>query len=146
MLDWQKYIQQYILPNHSQWGDHAYSHLPLTAVKRYLIATHWSNARGPTILGRKESSVQSVAEFLVFFPSPQSTIYIIVELVPEEISSDSGSIIKEDVSKAQGKQKTKQPRNLKTPLIKVERGILNIKEDNIVTEGEQRHVSTIVNI
>ena len=96
--------------------------------------------------GEKRKLFQSVAGFLVFFPSPQLTIYIDVELIPQEISSDSGSLLKEDVSKAEGKEKANQSRNSKTPLIKVEHIILNIKEDNIVTEGEQRHVSTIINI
>ena len=113
--NWQAYINKYILPNHSQWNDHAYAALPPSAIKRYLIATHWSVARGPTILGRKESSVETVTKFLAFFPTVQSTIYIIVELQREDQTNDVPS---PNLRLGGNSAKEKQKEN--TPTIKTE--------------------------
>ena len=84
MLDWQTFISKYILPNHSQWEDFGYHRLTTTSINRYLIATQWSIARGPTVLGKRECGVTTISQFLTFFPSQQSIIYIIVELEVEE--------------------------------------------------------------
>ena len=59
-----------------------------TSIKRYLIATQWSIGRGPTVLGKGERGVTTISQFLTFFPSPQSIIYIIVELEVEEQEQD----------------------------------------------------------
>ena len=59
-----------------------------TSIKRYLIATQWSIGRGPTVLGKRERGVTTISQFLTFFPSPQSIIYIIVELEVEDPEQD----------------------------------------------------------
>ena len=53
-----------------------------------MIATQWSITRGPTVLGKRERGVTTISQFQSFFPSPQSIIYIIVELVVEECGQD----------------------------------------------------------
>ena len=125
VTDWQQYIREYILPNHSQWGDHDYSKLPPTAIQRYLIATNWSNAKGPTILGRTESSVQSIGQFLAFFPGIQSHIYIIVELVREDLISDSLTLASE--AKV-GKEKEKGI------------GEIKVKKERLDPDGEYKPI------
>ena len=67
-------------------------------------------ARGPTILGRKESSVETVTKFLAFFPMVQSTIYIIIKLQREDQSNDVLSpILRLGGNCAKEKQKSNTP-------------------------------------
>ena len=82
--DWQTFIREYILHNHSQWEDFGYHQMTTTSIKRYLIATQWSIGRGPTVLGKRERSVTTISQFLTFFPNPQSIIYIVIELEVED--------------------------------------------------------------
>ena len=88
VLNWQTFIRDHILPNHSQWEDFGYHRMTTTNIKRYLIATQWSIGRGPTVLGKRERCVTTISQFLTFFPGPQSIIYIIVELEVEEQEQD----------------------------------------------------------
>ena len=69
--DWQTFIREDLLPNHSQWEDFEYHRMTTTSIKRYLIATQWSIGRGPTVLGKQEHGVTTISQFLTFFPSPQ---------------------------------------------------------------------------
>ena len=54
-------------------------------IKQYLIAIQRSAVRRPTILGKNECSVDTLSDFLSFFPTSQSIIYVIVKLIVEEL-------------------------------------------------------------
>ena len=40
------------------------------------------------VLGKRERGVTTISQFLSFFPSPQSIMYVIVELVVEKCRQD----------------------------------------------------------
>ena len=142
VVNWQQFISQHVLPNDSQWEDFGYDKLMPHMVKRYSIATQWSVVCRPSILGKKECSVDTISDFLAFFPTAQSIIYMIVELIIEELPihcSFDGS----------GKGKNQRVKEKKLPAsnklkenkkVKVEENMIRVKEEDCL---DLKHTSGI---
>lgn len=142
VVNWQQFISQHVLPNHSQWEDFGYDKLMPHMIKRYLIATQWSVVRGPTILGKKECSVDTISDFLSFFPTSQSIIYVIVELIIEELPihcSFDGS--KKGKNQRVKEEKLPDSNKLKeNEKVKLEKNMIKVKEEDCL---DLKHTSGI---
>ena len=132
VVNWQQFIRQHELPNHSQWEDFGYHKLMPHMIKRYLIATQWSVVHGPTILGKKECSVDTISDFWSFFPTSQSIIYVIVDLIIEELSihcSFDGS--KKGKNHRVKEEKLPDSSTLKeNEKVKLEENMIKVKEED----------------
>ena len=142
VVNWQQFISQHVLPNHSQWEDFGYDKLMHYMIKGYLIATKWLVVRRPTILGKKECSVDTISDFLAFFPTSQSIIYVIVELIIEELPihcSFDGS--KKGKNPRLKEEKLPDSNKLKeNEKVKLEENMIKVKEEDCL---ELKHTSGI---
>ena len=142
VVNWQQFISQHVLPNHSQWEDFGYDKLMPYMIKGYLIATKWLVVRRPTILGKKECSVDTISDFLAFFPTSQSIIYVIVELIIEELPihcSFDGS--KKGKNPRLKEEKLPDSNKLKeNEKVKLEENMIKVKEEDCL---ELKHTSGI---
>ena len=142
VVNWQQFISQHVLPNHSQWEDFGYDKLMHYMIKGYLIATKWLVVRRPTILGKKECSVDTISDFLAFFPTSQSIIYVIVELIIEELPihcSFDGS--KKGKNPRLKEEKLPDSNKLKeNEKVKLEENMIKVKEEDCL---DLKHTSGI---
>ena len=142
VVNWQQFISQHVLPNHSQWEDFGYDKLMHYMIKGYLIATKWLVVRRPTILGKKECSVDTISDFLAFFPTSQSIIYVIVELIIEELPihcSFDGS--KKGKNPRLKEEKLPDSNKLKeNEKVKLEKNMIKVKEEDCL---DLKHTSGI---